>query len=270
MTVPASSPSEGRVAVVTGAARGIGAEVALSLAGAGWRLVLVDSCADDPAVSYGLATQADLDAVVEACGGGAVGHVADVRDQHGLGEAVDLAGQRFGGVDAAIAVAGMIGGGPPVWETGDGLWEAMIDVNLSGVWRLARAALPAMLTRPAPRQGRFVAVASAGAVVGFPRLGAYTAAKHGVVGLIRSLAAELAPEGITANAVAPGSTRTLGLAASAEIYGLESPEEFAVHHLEHRLLEPSEVAAAVVWLCSTASRGVTGVVLPVDAGMTAR
>ncbi|MGC9960493.1 MAG: mycofactocin-coupled SDR family oxidoreductase [Acidimicrobiales bacterium] len=260
----------GRVAVVTGAARGIGAAVSRALSAAGWKLVLVDSCSDDPVVDYSLATLGEFEAVVRECGPDAAGHVADVRDQEGLDVAVDLAVSRFGGLHAAVAVAGMIGGGPAGWETGDELWEAMIDVNLAGVWRLARAAIPAMLAMPMPRQGRFVAVASAGGVVGFPRLSAYVAAKHGVIGFTRSLAAELATEGITANVVAPGSTRTAGLVASAAVYGLESPEEFRVHHLEPRLLEPAEVAAAIVWLCGAGSSGVTGAVLPVDAGMTAR
>ncbi|MGO8877508.1 MAG: mycofactocin-coupled SDR family oxidoreductase [Acidimicrobiales bacterium] len=270
MTTHDPTPGGGRVAVVTGAGRGIGAEIARGLSGAGWQLVLVDSCADDPLFDYSLATLAEFETVVRDCGPNAAGHVADVRDQAGLDAAVELATERFGGLDAAVAVAGMVAGGPPAWETGDDLWEAMLDVNLGGVWRLARAALPAMLRRPAPRNGRFVAVASAGGVVGFPRLSAYVAAKHGVIGLTRSLAAELGPEGITANAVAPGSTRTAGLTASAAVYGLASPDEFSVHHLEPRLLEPAEVAAAVVWLCGLGSSGVNGAVLPVDAGMTAR
>ena len=268
--LPPAGPAASRVAVVTGAARGIGAAVARALSQAGWKLVLVDSCSDDPAVDYSLATLAEFEAVVSDCGPDAAGHVADVRDQEGLDVAVDLAVSSFGGVDAAVAVAGMVGGGPSGWETGDELWEAMLDVNLSGVWRLARAAVPAMLARPTPREGRFVAVASAGGVVGFPRLSAYVAAKHGVIGFTRSLAAELAPEGITANVVTPGSTRTAGLEASAAVYGLESPEDFGVHHLDQRLLEPAEVAAAVAWLCSSASSGITGAVVPVDAGMTAR
>jgi SDR family mycofactocin-dependent oxidoreductase len=270
MTTLDSSPRAATVAVVTGAARGIGAAVARVLSKRGWRVVLVDSCADDPSAKYALATKAELDAVVAACGPGAVGHVADVRDQAGLADAVDLARARFGGLDAAIAVAGLVAGGPTTWETDDELWAAMIDVNLAGVWRLARAAVPAMLERAAPRRGRFVAVASAGGIVGLPRLSGYVAAKHGVVGLVRSLAAELGPEGITANVVAPGSTRTEALKASAALYDLASPDEFSVHHLVPRLLEPDEVAAAVAWLCEESSRGVTGVVLPVDAGMTAR
>jgi SDR family mycofactocin-dependent oxidoreductase len=258
------------VAVVTGAARGIGAAVAARLSARGWQLVLVDSCTDDPVAAYGLATRAELEAVVAACGPDTAGHVADVRDQAALDEAVNLARTRFGGLDAAVAVAGVIAGGPATWDTGDELWAAMIDVNLAGVWRLARAAVPAMLERPEPRRGRFVAVSSAGGIVGLPRLSAYTAAKHGVVGLVRTMAAELGPEGITANIVAPGSTRTAALTATAAVYDLGSPEDFSVHHLVPRLLEPDEVAAAVTWLCEASSGGVTGIVVPVDAGMTAR
>ncbi|MGD0083643.1 MAG: mycofactocin-coupled SDR family oxidoreductase [Acidimicrobiales bacterium] len=267
---PSSDRGAVGVVLVTGAARGIGAEVAKGFSRRGWRVVLVDACADDPAVNYRLGTRAELDAVVAECEPEAMGFVADVRDQAALDEAAALARERFGGLDAAVAVAGVVGGGSGTWETSDDLWEALIDVNLGGVWRLARAAVPVMLERPVPRRGRFVAVASAAAMVGLPRLGAYVAAKHGVVGLVRSLAAELGPEGITANVVAPGSTRTEGLIESAALYGLASPEAFSEHHLVPRLLEPEEVAAAVVWLCEPASGGVTGAVVPVDAGMTAR
>jgi SDR family mycofactocin-dependent oxidoreductase len=267
MTVP-STP----VAVVTGAARGIGAATARGLAAEGWRLVLVDRCADDPALGYALATQAELAAVAADCGGAdvALDVVADVRDQAAVDDAVALAVDRFGGLDAAVAAAGGLAGGDPVWSTSDEIWTAMMGVNLEGTWRLARAAAPALLARPVPRHGRFVAVASAGGVVGLPLLAAYSASKHGVVGLVRSLAAELGPHGVTANAVAPGSTATAMLDASAVVYDLAHPDEFRVHHLQGRLLDPDEVAALVVWLCSEASSGLTGAVLPVDAGMTAR
>ena len=145
----------------------------------------------------------------------------------------------------------------------------MVGINLEGVWRLARAAVPALLQRPAPRSGRFVAVSSSGGSLGLPLLSAYTAAKHGVEGLVRSLAAELGHEGITANVVAPGSTTGAMLNASAHVYGLDDPTEFAAHHLQPRLIAADEVAAMLAWLCSADTSAVTGAVLAVDAGMTA-
>lgn len=273
MSTSVSRPAGDRppVALITGAARGIGAATAARLAADGWRLVLVDRCADEPALAYRLSRPADLAGVVDACGGGGqtVGVRADVRDRAGLEGAVSVAVERFGGLDAAVAAAGCIAGGSEVWDTGDDAWEAMISVNLTGVWRLAQAAVPALLHQPRAHQGRFVAVASAGATVGLPRLGAYCASKAGVVGLVRSLAIELGPHGVTANAVTPGSTETAMLDASAAIYGLESTAGFAVHHPLGRLLSPAEPAALVAWLCSPAASGVTGAVLAVDAGMTA-
>ncbi|HEY3810604.1 MAG TPA: mycofactocin-coupled SDR family oxidoreductase [Acidimicrobiales bacterium] len=267
-----TEPTPPGVAVITGAARGIGAATAARLAASGWRLVLVDRCRDDPALAYPLATPADLDATVAACGGPAYaeGVVADVRDQPALDAAVAVAVTRFGGVDAALAIAGCIGGGTEAWNTSDELWSTLLAINLEGAWRLAKAAIPALLARPEPRQGRFVAVASAGGSVGIYLLAAYSAAKHGVIGLVRSLAAELGPHGITANAVAPGSTTTAMLDASAAVYGLGSPGEFAQQHLLPRLLTPDEPAAMIAWLCGPDSSGITGAVLPVDAGMTAR
>ena len=260
-----------RVALITGAGRGIGAATASALAADGWSLVLVDAPhgdgGDDAGLGYRLSTAADLDAVVAAAGNSAVAHYADVRSADALEVAVELATARFGGLDAAIACAGVIGGGAPQWEVLPATEQTVLDINLGGVLNLARAAVPALLRRPEPRSGRFIAVASAAASRGLPTIAAYCAAKAGVAGLIRSLAVELGPHGVTANAVSPGSTRTAMLAESARLYGLESVEHFAQQQPVQRLLEPAEVAAAIAFLAGDGSGGITGAVVPVDGGL---
>lgn len=250
---------------MTGAARGIGAATARLLAADGYEVHCLDVCADDPRLAYPMADLDDLAEVVEECGPDAEGIVADVRDRQALAEiASDI-----GPLDVVVCAAGAVWGGRPIWEVPEDGWRAMMEVNLEGVFHTAAAAVPLLLARPRPRSGRFVAVASAAGAKGLPAMGSYAAAKHGVVGLVRSLAADLVDLDVTANAVSPGSTDTAALLASAGVYDLDSPEEFAEHHLIGRLLEPAEIAEAIVWLCSPASSGVTGTVLAVDGGMTA-
>lgn len=256
------------VALVTGAARGIGAATARRLHADGWQLVLLDVCADDPALDYPMATEAELDRVARETR--AIAHVGDVRDQAAVDAAAAEAVRAYGGIDAAVSVAGVLAGGDPLWELPDDAWRALVDVNLTGVLCLARAAVPIMLQRPEPRAGRFVAVSSASATKAMPRLAGYSAAKAGVHGLVLGLAADLAGTGITANVVAPGTTDTSILEPSRAAYGLDDPAEFATHHIDQRLLQPREIASAIAWLCSPDSSAVTGAVLPVDGGMTAR
>jgi NAD(P)-dependent dehydrogenase (short-subunit alcohol dehydrogenase family) len=145
--------------------------------------------------------------------------------------------------------------------------RAVIDTDLDSVLVLARAAIPALLRRPEPRCGRFLAVASAAATRGLPMLAAYCAAKAGVAGLIRALAAELGGTGITANAVSPGSTDTPILAETARLYGLPGAESFAAQQPLRRLLKPDEVAAALVWLAGENSSGMAGALVAVDGGL---
>jgi SDR family mycofactocin-dependent oxidoreductase len=256
-----------RVALVTGAARGIGAATVLALAADGWRVAAVDRCADDPALPYSLGRRAELDAVVAQAGPGAFAAEADTRDGDALAAVISQAEERWGGLDAAVAVAGVIAGGEPAWRVPLSAERALLDINLGGVLTLARAAIPALLRRPEPRRGRFLAVASAAATRGLPNLAAYCAAKAGVTGFIRALAAELGGTGITANAVSPGSTDTAMLAESARIYDLPSPAEFGREQPIGRLLDPAEIAGVLAFLARDAASGLTGAAVPVDGGM---
>jgi len=257
------------VALVTGAARGIGAATVLALARSGWRVLAVDVCADNPALPYQLGTRDELGAVVKEAGDpkSVVPYVCDVRNETALGQAVDVAERTWGGLDAAVAVAGVIAGGVPLWEMPAPQLRSVLDVDLGGVVSLARVAIPALLRRPEPRAGRFLAVASAAATRGMPGLAAYSAAKAGVAGLVRGLAVDLRGTGVTANAVSPGSTATPILDESARLYGLASAQEFANQQPLERLLEPAEIAAALVWLAGPEASGLTGAVVPVDAGL---
>jgi SDR family mycofactocin-dependent oxidoreductase len=261
-----------RVALVTGAARGIGAATVAALAADGWRVVAADRCADDPALPYALGTRAELDQVVASAGGrAAAGHAvaveADVRDPEALAAAVRLAEERWGGLDAAVAAAGVIAGGVPAWQVPAGQERAVLDVDLGGVLNLARVAVPALLRRPEPRRGRFLAVASAAATRGLPMLAAYCAAKAGVAGFVRALAAELGGTGVTANAVSPGSTETPILDESARLYGLPAAGAFAAQQPLGRLVSPAEVAAVLAFLAGDGASAMTGAVVPVDGGL---
>jgi SDR family mycofactocin-dependent oxidoreductase len=264
----------GRVALVTGAARGIGAATVRALAAAGWRVLAVDLAADEPALPYPLADEDDLAAAVAAAvaaapggPGAAAAFAADVRDPAALEAAVAEAESRWGGLDAAIGCAGVIAGGQQQWDVPREQEQAVLDIDLGGVLNLARAAVPALLRRPEPRSGRFLAVASAAATRGLPMLAAYCAAKAGVAGLIRALGAELGDTGVTANAVSPGSTATAMLDESARLYGLTGPADFARTQPMGRLLDPAEVAAVLAFLAGPGSGGMTGAVVPVDGGL---
>jgi SDR family mycofactocin-dependent oxidoreductase len=261
-----------RVTAVIGGARGIGAATAAALATRGDAVLIVDRCADDARVPYALAGPEDLERAVAVARAAAAqpslvsGAVADATDEAALRHALQETAQRHGGLDAVVMTAGVIAGGVPLWEMPAPQLRAVLDVDLEAVIAVARAAIPIMLERPAPRHGRFVAVASTAATRGLPMLAAYGAAKAGVVGLVRGLAAELRGTGITANAVSPGSTDTAILAESARLY--ELPGAGAFQQPIERLIDPAEVAALIAWLAGPDSGAVTGTDHAIDGGLS--
>ena len=275
---PARAVNDGSdqpVAVVTGAARGIGAATARRLAARGFTVALIDlplepdgRVAEIP-LPYRPASSTDLDVAAADCLGAGEPWAADVRDTDALASVIEGVARRHGRIDAVVAAAGAVAGGAPLWETDDDTWQAMIEINLTGVFNLARATVPYLLAAPEPRRGRFVAIASAAAHHGLPQLAAYSAAKHGVAGLVKALAAELGSTGVTANAVAPGSTATPMLEASAALYGIDDPQQFAGQARIERLIDPDEIAATVEWLCTDAPGSLTGTVVDVDGGFRA-
>ncbi|WP_418064304.1 mycofactocin-coupled SDR family oxidoreductase [Pimelobacter simplex] len=240
-----------RVVLVTGAARGIGAATVRALVARGDRVVAVDELP--------LGSEHGDHEQVAGC-------VADVRDRAALAGAVDLALDRWGRLDTAVAAAAVIAGGRPLWETPEADLDLLWDVDVKGVWNTAAVAVPALLAGPDPSGARFVAVASAAAHHGLHHLAAYNAAKHAVVGLVKGLAADLVGTGVTACAVSPGSTRTPMLDATAALYGLPDVEAFAENQLLRRLLDPDEVAATIAFCCSREAAAVNGSVVHADGG----
>lgn len=252
-----------RVALVTGAARGIGAATAVLLAEQGLRVVALDACEGAGSWSYPLATTDDLARTAEALGDRGMTVQADVRDPHAVRHAVARAVEEWGRVDVAVAAAAVIGGGAPQWQ--DTSLAAQWEVDVVGVWNTAAAVIPEMLTGPDPAGCRFVAVASAAGTRGLFHLAAYTTVKHAVVGLVRGLAADLVGTGVTATAVAPGGTRTAMLDATAALYGVTAAD-LAPAQLLHDLLEPREVAATIAFACSREGRVLNGSVVHADGG----
>ncbi|RLV47536.1 SDR family oxidoreductase [Nocardioides mangrovicus] len=248
------------VALVTGAARGIGAAVVRRLVADGHRVVALDSCEGPP-----LATREDLEALASP---DVHPVVADVRDRSALERAVAETVERWGNLDLAVAGAAVMRGGAPLWETPEADVDELLDVDLRGVWNTAAAVVPAMLAGPDPSRCRFVALASAAGHTGLFRLAAYTVAKHGVVGLVRGLAADLVGTGVVACGISPGSTDTAMLHATSDIYGVPVAE-LVSHQGLGRVLTPEEIAATVGFACSVEGAVLHGRVVRADGGFGA-
>lgn len=259
-----------RVALVTGAARGIGAATVAALCAEGYQVAALDSCSGDDVpdgVTYGLAEPADLDRVVARHPARVLPIRADVRDPASMRAAVEATRCRFGRLDVAVAAAAVLVGGHAQWDTPLPGLRSLIDVNVHGVWNTAAATVPAMLAGPDPAGCRFVAVASAAGERGLFRLTGYVASKHAVIGIVRGLAADLAGTGVAAVAVSPGSTFTPMLEATAAIYGTTA-EDLAEHQQIRRLVDPEEVARVIALCCSTTGAVLNGSVVRADGGFT--
>ncbi|MEJ2863735.1 mycofactocin-coupled SDR family oxidoreductase [Actinomycetospora flava] len=270
---------QGKVALITGGARGQGRSHAVRLAEEGADVVLVDLCAPVDSAPYPMAEPADLEQtvkLVEDLDRRALAVTADVRDLAALQGAVADAVAAFGRLDIVVANAG-IAGFAPALEMDEASWQEMIDINLSGVWKTLRAAAPAVVE--GGRGGSIVLTSSVAGLMAFPNLAHYCAAKHGLVGLMKVFAVELAPHRIRVNSVHPTNVDTPMIqnpAIQSLFAGVpDADREMAaaamkgMHALPISWADPVDISNAVAWLASDEARYVTGVALPVDGGITA-
>ncbi len=261
-----------QVAIVTGAARGNGFAICKALASQGCNIVLTDICADMDTVPYKLATKADLDAAVKEIGGmgvKAVGIVCDVRSDAAVSAMVEQVMKTFGRIDVAVANAGVTSL-IPVTDMDEATWDDTLDTHLKGTFLLCHYAVPHMVQA---HSGKVVAISSVGGQRGFGMGSHYCAAKHGILGFVKSLAMEVADHNVNVNAVCPGTVWTAMMAGLADHFGMEqeaAKQQFCEGHLfKDREITPGDIAEAVLWLCLPESRCVTGNFIPVDSGWTA-
>ena len=270
---------EGKVAFVTGAARGQGRSHAVRLAEEGADIIAIDVCKPissssviPPSTSDDLAETADL---VKAQNRRVVTAQVDVRDYDGLKAAVDSGVEQLGRLDIIVANAGIGNGGETLDKTSESDWQDMIDVNLSGVWKTVKAGVPHLLS--GGRGGSVVLTSSVGGLKAYPHTGHYIAAKHGVVGLMRTFAVELGQHSIRVNSVHPTNVNTPMFMNEGTMRlfrpDLENPgrEDMAVvakmmHVLPVGWVEPVDISNAVLFLASDEARYVTGLPVTVDAG----
>jgi NAD(P)-dependent dehydrogenase (short-subunit alcohol dehydrogenase family) len=268
----------GKVALVTGAARGLGRACAVSFAKHGAELVLLDIARNLPEVPYPLGSESQLNHTVELCRAHGVASLAmplDVRDLKAVEQTVHMALERFGRIDVLLNSAGIAApSGKTTHEISEIEWQLMIDIDLTGAWKMMKAVGPSMIAR---RAGSIINISSTAGVVGYRNFAAYVAAKHGIIGLTRAAALDYAPLKVRVNALCPGSVRDdpqvegrmlSEIARSLDVPVEDHEEAFVRAQPMNTLAEPDDVAFAAVWLASDESRQVTGSVLTVDGGYT--
>jgi SDR family mycofactocin-dependent oxidoreductase len=267
---------EGRTALVTGAALGQGRSHAVKFATAGANVVICDIAANLPDVPYDMGTEEQLEEtkrLVEATGQQCIAVKADVRDGEAMRDLVRHGVERFGSIDVAAINQGVLGTPMPAHEFTDAQWDVVVSVNLTGSWQAAKAVIPQMMENG---RGALVFTSSVLGVRGAASASHYAASKHGVIGLMRTLAIELGPCGVRANAVCPTTVPTNMVSLSFEWFsppgtvnpGLDdvAPTMKQFHLLDVPWVQPEDISEAVLWLASDEARYVTGTVLPVDAG----
>lgn len=242
MTAPA--------AVVTGAARGIGAATCRRLAQRGLHVIAVDACMGAEQGRFPGAEPADLAALGAELGDRITTVQADVRDATSLAAGIADALAASDGLRTVVAAAAVIDGGDDLWSTDPAVLEAMWRTDVLGVWNTAAACVPALLaTADGGNDASFVAIASAAGDRGLWHLGAYCTVKHAVVGLVRGLAADLQGRGVAVSGVSPGSTATPMLTATAAIYGLQDTSELARDMTAREPLDPDDIARVIETAC---------------------
>jgi SDR family mycofactocin-dependent oxidoreductase len=265
---------EGKVAFVSGAARGQGRSHALRLAEEGADIIAFDVCAQLSSVPYPMAVSDDLKETirqVEELDRRIVAREADVRDSAAVKSIVDEGVAEFGRLDVVCANAGICSFAENVWSITDEQWEEMIAVNLTGVFKTVRAAAPHMIA--AGNGGSIVLTSSTAGFKGMTGIGHYVSAKHGVVGLMRTLANELGQYSIRVNTVHPTGVNTPMVVNDFMSSFLQDDPDMQANMqnaLPVEMLEAVDISNAIVWLASDEGRYVTGVTLPVDAGFLNR
>lgn len=267
MTISSNTlPLQQRHAVVTGASRGIGAAIARQLAQSGAHLTLIGrsrESLDKIATELQTHTRVHIEAV-------------DVTDNAGVQAAIQAAEKALGPIHILVNNAGQAIS-QPFEKTDFEMWQAMLNINLTGTYTCTHAALPSMLKAAAAgTPGRIIHIASTAGLQGYAYVSAYTAAKHGVIGLTKALALELARKNITVNALCPGYTETdivhtaiENIVAKTGKSAQQARDTLAASNPQQRLVQPEEIAQAVVWLCSTGSGAINGQAIAIDGGEVA-